>query len=329
MDFLKSYLKQKRSVILLFILFMAVYTVVFILYKISLKAIVYPALLVFVAGLAALIYDFGKAKKKHDKLSQLKSLTDAMTVDLPEPKQFDDEDYQRIIKMLKDESARKDEVYNMKYADTIEYYTVWVHQIKTPIAAMQLRLQSEDSPLTRKLNADLFRIEQYVEMVLAYLRLDSTSTDYVFKEYRLDNLIRQSVRKFSSEFIGKKIRLDYEPIEKVVLTDEKWFSFVIEQLLSNALKYTRSGSIKIYMADENKLCIEDTGIGIASEDLPRVFEKGYTGYNGRMDKKASGLGLYLCKRVCDNLSIKISAESEINVGTKIILDLEQYKLRKE
>ena len=194
---------------------------------------------------------------------------------------------------------------------------------------MQLRLQSEDSPLTRKLNADLLRIEQYVEMVLAYLRLDSTSTDYVFKEYRLDNLIRQSVRKFSSEFIGKKIRLDYEPIEKVVLTDEKWFSFVIEQLLSNALKYTRSGSIKIYMADENKLCIEDTGIGIASEDLPRVFEKGYTGYNGRMDKKASGLGLYLCKRVCDNLGIKINAESEINVGTKIILDLEQYKLRKE
>lgn len=329
MDLFRKYLRQKTYAILLFFLFIITYTIVFLLYNVEIRAIVYPALLCLAFGVLFLIIDFEKVKRKHKMLSDITSLTDAMIDEMPTPKTSDDIDYQRIVNMLKEESGKRNELYNMKYNDTIEYYTVWVHQIKTPIASMQLSLQNEDSPLTRRLNADLSHIEQYVEMVLAYLRLDSTSTDYVFREYSLDSVIRQSVRKFSTEFIEKKIRLEYSEIEKNVITDEKWITFVIEQLLSNALKYTRSGSIKIYMQDENKLCIEDTGIGIASEDLPRIFEKGYTGYNGRTDKKASGLGLYLCKRICDNLSVKMSAESEIDVGTKIILDFEQYKLKTE
>ena len=123
--------------------------------------------------------------------------------------------------------------------------------------------------------------------------------------------------------------LEYEPTELQIVTDEKWLSFVIEQILSNALKYTKSGSVKIYLERPKILCIEDTGIGIAPEDLPRIFENGYTGYNGRSDKKASGIGLYLCRRVCDNLGVGISAESELDKGTVIRLDLEQYEMKKE
>ena len=123
---------------------------------------------------------------------------------------------------------------------------------------------------------------------------------------------------FSSE---KKISLDFQPTNYKVLTDEKWLVFVIEQLLSNAIKYTNKGKISIYPLEDKKLVIEDTGIGISKEDIPRIFDKGFTGYNGRTDKKATGLGLYLCKNILDKLSHKISIESEVGVKTKVILDL--------
>ena len=194
---------------------------------------------------------------------------------------------------------------------------------------MRLTLQNEDTPLTRKLTNDLYRIEQYVEMVLTFLRLNSDSTDYVFKEYDLDNIVKSAVKKFSSEFIGRKLRLIYDPLNTSVITDEKWLSFVIEQVLSNALKYTPSGSITISLVGEKTLRIEDTGIGIAPSDLPRIFENGYTGFNGRTDKTASGIGLYLCRRVCNNLGHTITANSTVDVGTAIDIDLTQTKLEME
>ena len=173
------------------------------------------------------------------------------------------------------------------------------------------------------------RIEQYVEMVLTYLRLDSGSTDYVLKKYDLDDIIRQAVRKYASQFIRKKIRLTYEPLSCEVLTDEKWLLFVIEQVLSNALKYTRSGEISITLEAPKTLCIRDTGIGIAPEDLPRIFEKGFTGYNGRNDKKASGIGLYLCRRICSRLNHKIIITSKVDVGTEVRIDLDRKVLEVE
>ena len=140
---------------------------------------------------------------------------------------------------------------------------------------MRLQLQGEDSESNRELLDELQRIEQYVEMVLTYLRLDAGATDYVLKQYDLDDILRQAVRKYASQFIRKKIRLVYEPLSCKVLTDEKWFLFVIEQVLSNALKYTRSGEISITLEAPKTLCIRDTGIGIAPEDLPRIFEMGF------------------------------------------------------
>ena len=165
-----------------------------------------------------------------------------------------------------------------RLTDMIDYYTVWVHQIKTPISSMRLTLQNEDSLLARKLSCDLSHIEQYVEMVLAFLRLDSDSSDYVFKMHELDPLLRQSIRRFSSEFINRKLSLSYTPPSDEsgtlqMITDDKWFCFVIEQLLSNALKYTRTGTISIFFSQPKVLCIKDTGIGIAPQDLPRVLKK--------------------------------------------------------
>ena len=165
-------------------------------------------------------------------------------------------------------------------------------------------------------------------MVMAYLRLDAGATDYVLRECELDGIIRGAVKKFSGEFIDRRLTLDYTPVQYTVLTDEKWLSFVLEQLVSNALKYTPEGKISIYLAGD-ALCVSDTGIGIAPEDLPRVFEPGYTGWNGRMDKRASGLGLYLCRRVCNNLGHTIFAESEPGRGTTVRVGLGRRKLSVE
>lgn len=177
--------------------------------------------------------------------------------------------------------------------------------------------------------AELGRIERYVEMALVYLRLDSESSDYVIREFELDPFIRRSVKKFAGEFISKRLSLELEPSGVSVVSDEKWLAFVVEQVLSNSLKYTREGSVRIYLAEPKTLCIRDTGIGIAPEDLPRIFDKGYTGLNGRADLRASGLGLYLCRRVCRKLGHEISAVSAPGKGTEIRIDLSSYDLDPE
>ena len=327
MTLFRAYIKQHSKTIFALILFFAVFGLNFFLYHLPIKAVIYPALICAALGLIFVIVDFLHTNSKHKQLSEIKKLTSAMITSLPHAESISEWDYQDIIKALQNEMTNLGTSSSARYNELMEYYTVWVHQIKTPITSMRLTLQNEDTPLSRKLSSDLFQIEQYVEMVLAYMRLDSDFSDYIFKEHSIDSIIRQAVTKYAPEFIDRKLRFEYEPINKIVITDEKWLSFVVEQLLSNALKYTRTGSIKIYLREPMILCIEDTGIGIAPEDLPRIFEKGYTGYNGRKDRKASGLGLYLCKRICSNLEIGISVTSEPDKGTTVCIDLEQYDLK--
>ena len=225
------------------------------------------------------------------------------------------------MQALRRQFAEERAAAQTRYSQMIDYYTVWAHQIKTPIAAMRLTLQCEDQPLARSISSELLRIEQYVQMAMTYLRLDSDETDYAFRTQPLDPIIRQAVRRFSGEFILRRLRLEYEPVGLTVVTDEKWLTFVLEQLLSNALKYTRAGSIRIYLQNGRTLCIADTGIGIAPEDLPRIFEKGFTGAAGRAEQNASGLGLYLCRRICGALNIAIRAESTLGAGTTVFLTL--------
>lgn len=329
MDLFLKYLKQKLWLFVVGGTFSLIFTVSFFLYHLPVEAVIYPTLLCAFIGLFVLIFDFLRVKDRHKELAQIKSIPDAITATFPADNSIQNEDYREVIRLLCEEHNQYKSETNYKYTDMIDYYTVWAHQIKTPIAAMRLTLQNEDTPLTRKLTNDLYRIEQYVEMVLTFLRLNSDSTDYVFKEYDLDNIVKSAVKKFSSEFIGRKLRLIYDPLNTSVITDEKWLSFVIEQVLSNALKYTPSGSITISLVGEKTLRIEDTGIGIAPSDLPRIFENGYTGFNGRTDKKASGIGLYLCRRVCNNLGHTITANSTVDVGTAIDIDLTQIKLEME
>ena len=322
-DFRKRYLRAGLPALLLYCLCCAVFAVTFRLYGLPLAAVVYPALLCGAVWLAYALLRGVKAARKHRSLA---ALTAALTEDmLPDAGCADDADYRRIIALLQEARRAQASEAARKYDDMVAYYTLWAHQIKTPIAAMRLTLQNEDTPLSRRLMGELGRTERYVEMVLAYLRLDAAATDYVLREYELDPILRAAVKKFSGEFIERRLALDLQPTGLRVLTDEKWLSFVLEQLISNALKYTPEGTVSIYAEAPATLCVSDTGIGIAPEDLPRVFEPGFTGYNGRADKRASGLGLYLCRRVCRNLGHTIAAESEPGKGTTVRLDLSREK----
>ena len=330
MAFVWFYLKYRRKAVGVFFLFVLIFFAVFYLYHLPLEAVLYPAGVCTAAGVLFLIFDIRKSFQKHKRLESLLGFHGRLTDAFPEPDCQDDADYQKLFCQISEEKLAWENQMNRRYEEMVEYYTIWAHQIKTPIAAMKLTLQNEDTALSRRLSEELFRIEQYVEMVLMFLRLDSDTTDYVFRKYSLDDIIKQAIRKFSSQFIGKKLRLEYEPVEYSVVTDEKWLLFVIEQVLSNAVKYTPSGgTISIHGEGEKTLCIRDTGIGIAPEDLPRIFEKGYTGYNGREDKKASGIGLYLCRRICSNLGCAISANSSLDSGTAIRIRFDQKKQRPE
>ena len=223
---------------------------------------------------------------------------------------------------LRRAASERETANTARHREMVDYYTAWVHQIKTPIAAMRLTLQLDDTPNGRKLMSQLLRIEQYVDMVLMYLRLDEGTSDYVICACDVDDVIRQSLRKFAGEFIDRRLTLHYQPVGLTAVTDEKWLGFVVEQVLSNALKYTpEGGSITIDAEQPATLCIRDTGIGIAPEDLPRIFDRGYTGHNGRTHRQASGIGLYLCRRICRDLGHTITAASAVGEGTVIRLEL--------
>lgn len=320
MKFLLRYIVYHKKFIILYTVFLGIFCISFYLYQIPARAAAYPAGICAVILSVAAGIDFMKVYERHKVLERLCSIPDNIMRELPEHTDYYD-DYREIIESMCSENRRLNTELTGRYEELIDYFTVWVHQIKVPISSMYLVLDNEDSAESRKLAAGLKRIEQYVEMVLAYLRLESESTDYVIKEYDIDNIIKHAVRKMSGEFIYRKLYLEYKETGKKVITDEKWLGFVIEQVLSNALKYTKEGGIRIYVNDTEQLCIEDTGIGIAQEDLQRIFEKGYTGYNGRRDRKASGIGLYLCKRICNNLGHSIDVKSEGDKGTTVCIGI--------
>lgn len=327
-----DYLKKYGTGIALYLLFSGIFIVIPYMYHTNLEGIFYSFFLCMFLGGIYIFFHFHNFRKRHkDRMKfygQGKLAPELLVSSLPKPAGLEEEDYDLILKeVLKrylDDKIR----WTKEKADMMEYFGTWVHQIKTPISAMDMRLQMEDTENSRAHLRDLLRIRQYVEMALCYMRLDDENSDLVFKSCSLDYIIREAIHKFAAEFVFKRLSLSYDSLDYRVVTDEKWLSFILEQLLSNAIKYTNKGGIKIYMEGE-VLIIEDTGIGIAPEDVPRVFEKGYTGYNGRADKKATGIGLYLCKRAAGMLSHDIWLKSGIGTGTKVFLDLHRDELEVE
>lgn len=213
-----------------------------------------------------------------------------------------------------------------KLNDLMDYYTLWAHQIKTPIAASSLLVgEIEDKKVKNQLEQELFKIESYVNIVLQYLRLESFHEDLVLKKENAEDLVKEIVKKYAIFFIQKDLSLSLHDLDRTIITDKKWFVVILEQVLSNSLKYTSQGGIEIYF-QEDTLYIKDSGLGIQDADLLRVFERGFSGYNGRLTQQSSGLGLYLSKKIADELGHQISIASQVGQGTTVMISFSEKKM---
>lgn len=330
----RSYWKKNKRWIGISFSFAVIFTVILMLYDISADTVWYAFALCFSVEVILLAVDFVKYYGRCKRMEERYLNINICVPEDGEPEDLVERYYQEMVNTLFEGKAKIESDNNIARKEMLDYYSLWVHQIKTPIAAMRILLQAAEEISFEKrteLEMELFKIEQYVEMALSYIRLGNMASDLKLQWYPMDEIIKPAVKKYSKLFILKKIKLKYAPIENKILTDEKWLGLVVEQILSNALKYTNEGTISIYLEPkkENVLVIEDTGIGIWQEDLPRVFEKGFTGYNGRTDKKSTGIGRYLCKSIVDKLNHRIYISSEVSKGTKIFLNLNRDDFRLE
>ena len=286
MRILWAYLKSRIWLLLLLGLWTAMWAAVLYLYETPVEAAGYGALL---CGAALAVFgavDFSRYRHKVLLLESLEGRAALLLDHLPETGDLRERAYQDLLRELDDTRRAIATSSDAWKRETTYYYTMWVHQIKTPIAAMGLILQGDDTERGRELMAELFRVERYAELALSYLRLDGGS-DYLIREASLDNI-----------------------------------------LLSNAVKYAPGGHVRIWGADM-RLYIQDDGVGIAGEDLPRIFERGFTGGNGRLDKRSTGIGLFLCGQICKRLGHTIAVESQLGEGTRVMVGLEPPELEVE
>lgn len=230
------------------------------------------------------------------------------------------ENLQEQVNQLLIENRQLKNTIDIERKDLEEYFLLWVHQIKTPITVSDLILQKEKTPYTCQLKEQMFYIREYTNMAINYMKLKDRQADMDIAEVEIDKLLKTLLRKYSGLFIDKNISLDYQPIDTKIITDAKWATILIEQILANALKYTNSGKITLsFDRDKNALKVKDTGIGIKSEDINKIFDRGYSGFNGRINEKSSGIGLYLVKKIAILLNIKIEVCSTVNVGSEFII----------
>ena len=315
--FLKSYLYSRRFFLALLILllgFILLFAFVFDTYRSLLE---YVALLLAFLSFLFIGADAWTAFKSY-RSQKLQASAQAQT---PLEKLL-----QERVEELEYEQKNQLLVEQEKYNDLLDYYTLWVHQVKTPIAASSLLIGDlKDKEAKSQLEQELFKIESYVHLVLQYLRLESFHDDLVLKKENLADLVREVVKKYALFFIQQGLSLNLHDLDHTIVTDKKWFLVILEQVLSNSLKYTKEGSIEIYF-HEDSLYIKDTGLGIQNADLLRVFERGFSGYNGRLTQQSSGLGLYLSKKIADQLGHKIAIDSQVGQGTTVSIAFPEKKL---
>jgi signal transduction histidine kinase len=291
------------------------------LYDVPLRVFFDGALFTFFLVVVVSVFSLVRTYGAHVSIVQLNGLP-LFSLDKKLPDRLlIEQDFSALIERLTQEYLTLMNGYQLEQQQLVDYYSMWSHQIKVPLSVLDLMVQSEEID-GEVMKEELMKINQYLDMILQYIRMNHTETDYVLVPVSLERLVRDSVKKYARFFIKKDLSLVLGDLSMVVVTDEKWLSFVFEQVLFNALKYTSSGRISIFVEGEC-LVVQDTGIGIMTEDLPRIFENGYTGFNGRRDKKASGLGLFMSKQILDALGHRIAIESVVGEGTRVLIDFSQ------
>ena len=345
MRLLISYLKEKLPVIGVYAVMLVIFCILLWLKEVPFDVIGYGAELSAIWLLFVGALNFWFYRKRYQSLLDLSAALPHELKEFPDPKSRIEAEYQEITETIFAWREMLENEVLLSKKDASDYYSLWVHQIKTPISAMRLLLQREEQKQTDPdetagmeksvlydMQQELFWINQYVNMALQYQRMNSGMNDLVLEMVSADQVVRTAIRRFALIMIRKKIAIHYEECREMVLSDEKWLEFVVEQILSNAIKYSgenRAVTIQINRNEADNTCelvISDQGIGIRKEDLPRIFEKGYTGYNGRADKTSTGIGLYLCREITKKLGHGIMITSEIGKGTDVTIVFERNNL---
>ena len=321
-----SFLREKAGAFLLSVVTAGLFLLIGSLSHIDMSPLWYALLLCTLCIIPTAILSLSRYIRKYRQAEQCLCHLDTLPQGLPNGKSRLDALYREIIELQGQLRLQEKNEQTRKLMEREDYYTLWMHQIKTPIAAMRLLMQSGVAPENGLWEEELFKTERYVEMALHYLRLESNTDDLQLYRHDLYTLVKKAVKKYAVMFIHKKISLELNPFHVQVLTDEKWFLVLLEQILSNAVKYSDKGTIRIFIQDGSTLAIADSGVGISKEDLPRVFERGYTGHNGRADQRATGIGLYLAREVAKRLSHKITIQSEPGLGTTVLIDVSDIPL---
>lgn len=322
---LTDYLKDKVSFLLINFMLFIVICGIMLLIEVAPGIIVLILGIWFIPLLVYMFMEYSKQKSFYDDIDGILGSLDKkyLLAEIIEEPEFIEGRF--VYDLLK--SANKDMHENVKkYRDMQseyrEYIETWVHQIKTPIASTRLIIENNPSEINKNINYEIKKIEEYIEQVLYYSRSNNVSRDYIIKEVSLADVVRNVIRKNSRDFINKRISVDIEAVQGTVYSDVKWLEFILNQIIGNSVKYIsdKEGWVRIYSIQNDHnivLTIEDNGVGITEKDITRVFEKGFTGESGRRFEKSTGIGLYLCKKLCDQLGLGLTLTSELGKGTKV------------
>ena len=313
-----AYLRSRWQLLLFYGIVMAILLLAAFLGGQDMALALYAGAMISFLLLLLLLAEGSRFCGRLRQLQHLLRRLGSLPASLPRPDGAMEATYGSLIEELAQEAAALRRALEKNQADSLAYYTLWVHQIKTPIAAMELVLRQDTSPQAEVLKQELFKVQRYAELALQYNKLQDLASDLVITRCDLPALLRECVKKYALLFVHQGLWVELGPLAETVVSDKKWLGFLLEQIISNGAKYTHTGGMRIYMEGE-RLVLEDTGIGIRPEDLPRIFERGYTGYNGRLDSRASGIGLYMAKRVADALGIALAVESRLDQGTRVFL----------
>lgn len=322
-EILRSFLLAVRSQLFVFFGVLAMFGMIFVFNRQPFGLFLYGVELAAFLLLIYLIVQYTRYQGRYKAIKNLQPANARTLEDLSKSADPIDKLYEEKLASLLQENRELENLYAARQADQLDYFTLWLHQIKTPIAGISLLNQGSLSKEAKQISQELLRLEDYTHMALNYIKLEDSGAELDLAEVDLDPIIKGAVKKYSILFIYKGIKLDYQPSDMRVLSDGKWLQNLLEQILSNSLKYTASGTISIYAAPEKEgvLVIEDTGIGIRPEDLPKIFNKGYSGFNGRLHEKSTGLGLFLSKKICERLGHRLDIESEPGKGTRVLIHM--------
>ncbi|MEG0297309.1 MAG: sensor histidine kinase [Clostridium sp.] len=319
---------KERIVFLIFniVIFTAIAGVMAFL-KFGFAIIFVVAFIWFMPILSYMIIEYSKFNKFFSEVNSLSESLDRrylMAEIVEEPEFLEGKLFYDLLKDTNRDMHENIKSYSDMQTEYREYIETWVHEIKTPIASSKLIIENNKNEVTSKINLELKRVEEYIEQALYYSRSNDVSKDYIIKKFSLETAVRNTIKRNSSDFIYKGIQLEIKDIEADIYSDIKWVEFILNQVIGNAIKYSNSNKPKVEITSVKNpnniiLTIKDNGVGIDEKDIRRVFEKGFTGENGRVYGKSTGIGLYLCKKLCEKLGVGISISSAKGEGTKVSL----------